>query len=54
MIASTLRKICAVLFPPLACLAWGTKRDWYINLPLTCCFYLPGSMHALNVVCRPK
>lgn len=46
----TLRKILAVLFPPLVVLAYGTKREWYINLALTLLFYIPGSIHALMIV----
>lgn len=48
----TFQKIVAVLFPPFACLLWGSKRDFYVNMPCTMLLYLPGSVHALNVVCR--
>lgn len=50
----TLQKIVAVTLPPFACIAWGTKRDLYVNWALTACLYIPGSVHALYVVCRSR
>lgn len=45
-------KILAVLFPPLVVLfIRKSKMQWYLNLALTACLYIPGSIHALYVVC---
>ena len=40
--------ILAILLPPLSAgLQKGIKKDFWINLILTICFYLPGIIHAL-------
>jgi len=43
------------LFPPLAILFTGFKPITLIlNIILTCCFYVPGVIHALMVVSSHK
>lgn len=43
--------ILAILLPPLAvALDKGIKKDFWINIILTLCFYLPGIIHALWLI----
>ena len=42
----------AILFPPLAVLMTGRVRDLPLNLLLTACFWLPGSVHAVMAVAK--
>jgi uncharacterized membrane protein YqaE (UPF0057 family) len=42
----------AILFPPLAVLMTGRVKDLPLNLLLTACFWLPGSIHAVIAVAK--
>jgi len=45
--------ILAIILPPLAVyLKKGVKKDFWINILLTICFYLPGIIHALYLVTK--
>jgi uncharacterized membrane protein YqaE (UPF0057 family) len=45
-------RILAVLAPPLVVRVIGTKRQFGMNLALTACMYIPGSLHALYIACQ--
>jgi uncharacterized membrane protein YqaE (UPF0057 family) len=47
-----MRSLLAVICPPLAVLATGTKSQAAKNACLTMLLYVPGVIHALNVVER--
>lgn len=49
-----LKQLVALVLPPIACCIWGSKQDLRMNWLLTALFYLPGSVHAVNVVSRPR
>lgn len=40
----------AIIFPPLAVLLCGKPIQAVLNLILTCCLWVPGSIHAILVV----
>ncbi|MCD6116145.1 YqaE/Pmp3 family membrane protein [bacterium] len=45
--------ILAIILPPLAVyLKKGVKKDFWINILLTICFYLPGIIHALYLITK--
>ncbi|MDB5308440.1 MAG: YqaE/Pmp3 family rane protein [Gemmataceae bacterium] len=45
-----MRSILAVICPPLAVLASGTRSQAAANTGLTLLFYVPGLVHALGIV----
>jgi len=47
-----MRSVLALICPPAAVLASGTRADLATNVALTCLFFLPGVVHALAVVDR--
>jgi uncharacterized membrane protein YqaE (UPF0057 family) len=46
------RTVLAVVCPPLAVAASGTRSDLVANLGLTALLFVPGVLHALRVVDR--
>jgi len=44
-----MRYLLAVLLPPVAVLICGKPVQALINLVLTLCFWIPGSIHALFI-----
>jgi len=46
--------LLAILLPPIAVLLCGKPGSAILNLLLTCCFWLPGVIHALFVVSSHK
>ena len=47
-----MRSVLALVCPPLAVLASGSRADFAANTALTLLFFLPGVVHALTVVDR--
>ena len=47
-----MRSLLALVCPPAAVLATGSRTDLAANAALTLLFFLPGVIHALNVVDR--
>jgi uncharacterized membrane protein YqaE (UPF0057 family) len=47
-----MRSALALVCPPLAVLASGSRSDLAANTALTLLFFLPGVVHALTVVDR--
>jgi uncharacterized membrane protein YqaE (UPF0057 family) len=47
-------KVAAVLLPAVTVVFVGTQHEKRLCWLLTCCFYLPGSIYALNVICRAQ
>lgn len=45
-----MRKILAIILPPVAVLSCGKLLGAMVNLLLTLCGWVPGVMHAMNVV----
>ena len=45
-----MRYLLAILLPPVAVLLCGKPIQFLLNLLLTLCFWIPGSIHALCVV----
>ncbi|HEY2911521.1 MAG TPA: YqaE/Pmp3 family membrane protein [Gemmataceae bacterium] len=45
-----MRSLLAILCPPLAVLAFGTRSQAAKNAGLFLLFYIPGLIHALQVV----
>jgi uncharacterized membrane protein YqaE (UPF0057 family) len=45
-----MRYLLAILLPPVAVLMCGKPVQALLNLVLTCCFWIPGMIHALLVV----
>jgi uncharacterized membrane protein YqaE (UPF0057 family) len=45
-----MRSILAIICPPLAVLASGTRAQAAANIGLTLCLFIPGVLHALSVV----
>jgi uncharacterized membrane protein YqaE (UPF0057 family) len=47
--------VLAVVFPPIAVLIrWGLGKKFFINVFLTILGYIPGVIHALGLVAKPK
>lgn len=44
------RYLIAILLPPLAVLLCGKPVQFFLNIILTLCFYVPGAIHAVLVV----
>jgi uncharacterized membrane protein YqaE (UPF0057 family) len=44
------RYLIAILLPPLAVLLCGKPIQFVLNLLLTLCFWIPGTVHAILVV----
>jgi uncharacterized membrane protein YqaE (UPF0057 family) len=42
--------LLAILLPPVAVLFCGKPVQFFLNIILTLCFYLPGAAHAVLVV----
>ncbi len=47
-----MRSLLALICPPAAVLATGSRADLATNVALTLLFFLPGVVHALAVVDR--
>lgn len=48
-----IRLICAVFFPPLGVLLQvGLGWQFWINIVLTICGYIPGIVHAVWIIAR--
>ena len=47
---SSLDYVLAVILPPLAVLSIQRWSQFILNLLLTCCFWVPGVIHALYLV----
>ncbi len=45
-----MRYLLAILLPPVAVFLCGKPIQGIINIILTLCFWIPGSIHALFVV----
>lgn len=45
-----MRFLLAILLPPVAVLLCGKPIQFFLNLLLTLCFYVPGAVHAVLVV----
>ena len=45
-----MRYLLAILLPPVAVLLCGKPIQFFLNLLLTLCFWIPGSIHAIVVV----
>ena len=45
-----MRYLLAILLPPLAVFLCAKPFVGILNIILTCCFYVPGIVHALFVV----
>lgn len=47
--------VLALVMPPLAVsVARGLGRDFWINLVMTACFFLPGVFHAIWTLSREE
>lgn len=46
--------LLSIIFPPLAVLLVGKPFQAFINLILTCIFWIPGVIHAILVVNEKK
>jgi uncharacterized membrane protein YqaE (UPF0057 family) len=47
--------VLAIAFPPIAVLIrWGMGKKFFINVFLTILGYIPGVIHALGLVAKPK
>jgi uncharacterized membrane protein YqaE (UPF0057 family) len=44
------RLFLAIILPPVAVLLCGKPVQFFLNLLLTLCFYVPGAIHAVLVV----
>lgn len=48
-----IRLVCAVFFPPLGVfLQVGIGIDFWINILLTFCGYIPGIVHAVWIIAK--
>ena len=47
---SSIDYVLAVILPPLAVLSIQRPSHFILNLVLTCCFWVPGVIHALYLV----
>src|SRR5579859_1603787 len=45
-----MRYFWAIVLPPVAVLMCGKPFQFLLNIVLTCCFVIPGMLHALMVV----
>lgn len=45
-----MRYLLCILLPPLAVMTTGRLGSTILNVLLTCCFWLPGMIHAFAVV----
>ena len=45
-----MRYLLAIVLPPLAVLLCGKPFQFFLNILLTLCFWVPGVVHAILVV----
>lgn len=45
-----MRRVLCFICPPLAVLLWGSPSEAAVNVLLCCLLFVPGVIHALNVV----
>jgi uncharacterized membrane protein YqaE (UPF0057 family) len=45
-----MKYLLAIIMPPLAVLCYGRPMQFFLNIILTLCLWVPGVIHAFHVV----